>query len=78
MKFIFGAAANVKEDIGPEYVWDIFFHSLKNTGYQRKLRQTKFLNDEIYNFLNFTRSNTSCLEAHAGFFRLLMKGIFDP
>ena len=23
-------------------------------------------------------SNTSCLEAHAGFFRLLMKGIFDP
>ena len=22
-------------------------------------------------------SNTSCLEAHAGFFRLLMKGIFD-
>ena len=22
--------------------------------------------------------NTSCLEAHAGFFRLLMKGIFDP
>ena len=23
-------------------------------------------------------SNTSCLEAHAGFFTLLMKGIFDP
>ena len=23
-------------------------------------------------------SNTSCLEAHAGFSRLLMKGIFDP
>ena len=23
-------------------------------------------------------SNTSCLEAHAGFFRLLMNGIFDP
>ena len=23
-------------------------------------------------------SNPSCLEAHAGFFRLLMKGIFDP
>ena len=23
-------------------------------------------------------SNTSCLDAHAGFFRLLMKGIFDP
>ena len=25
-----------------------------------------------------TSSNTSCLEAHAGFFILLMKGIFDP
>ena len=25
-----------------------------------------------------TISNTSRLEAHAGFFRLLMKGIFDP
>jgi DNA-binding CsgD family transcriptional regulator len=24
------------------------------------------------------RSNRSHLEAHAGFFRLLMKGIFDP
>jgi hypothetical protein len=23
-------------------------------------------------------SDTSCLEAHADFFRLLMKGIFDP
>ena len=23
-------------------------------------------------------SNTSCLEAHAGFFRLIMKGIFNP
>ena len=23
-------------------------------------------------------SNTSCLEAHVGFFRLLMKGTFDP
>ena len=23
-------------------------------------------------------SNTSCLEAHAGIFKLLMKGIFDP
>ena len=25
-----------------------------------------------------TSSITSCLEAHADFFRLLMKGIFDP
>ena len=25
-----------------------------------------------------TSSNRACLEVHAGFFRLLMKGIFDP
>ena len=32
-------------------------------------------------FLNYRKvasSNTSHLEAHAGFFRLHMKGIFDP
>ena len=29
-------------------------------------------------FLKVTDYNTSCLEAHAGFFRLLMMGIFDP
>ena len=23
-------------------------------------------------------SNMACLEAHAGFFKMLMKGIFDP
>ena len=28
--------------------------------------------------LRVLNSNTSHLEAHAGFFRLLMKGIFDP
>ena len=30
------------------------------------------------NYRKVASSNTSCLEAHAGFFRLLMKGIFDP
>ena len=29
-------------------------------------------------YLQVESSNTSCLEAHAGFFRLLMQGIFDP
>ena len=35
----------------------------------------------IYFFLSYRKvasSNTSCLEAHAGFLRLLMKGIFYP
>ena len=30
------------------------------------------------NYCKVARSNTSHFEAHAGFFRLLMKGIFDP
>ena len=38
--------------------------------------------DQLLLFLHTYRkvasSNTSCLEAHVGFFRLLMKGIFDP
>ena len=29
-------------------------------------------------YLKVGSSNTSCLDAHAGIFRLLMKGIFDP
>ena len=32
----------------------------------------------VVTYSKFASSNTSCLEAHACFFRLLMKGIFDP
>ena len=32
----------------------------------------------IFMYSKVASSNTSHLEAHAGFFRLLMKGIFDP
>ena len=32
----------------------------------------------LINYHKVASSNTSRLEAHAGFFRLLMKGIFDP
>ena len=35
-----------------------------------KVRQIKYC--------KVASSNTSCLEAHAGFFRLLKKGIFNP
>ena len=31
----------------------------------------------MYKYRKVESSNTSCLEAHAGFFRLLMKGIFN-
>ena len=53
-------------------------------GFQIRLLRTmnRFLLHKVsYDFLEYlkvTSSNTSCLEAHAGFFGLLMKGIFDP
>ena len=31
-----------------------------------------------YKYSKVVSSNMSCLEAHTGFFRLLLKGIFDP
>ena len=34
------------------------------------------LNETLY--YKVTSPNASCLEAHAGLFRLLIKGIFDP
>ena len=33
---------------------------------------------DMYEYRKVASSNTSRLEAQAGFFRLLMKGIFDP
>ena len=33
---------------------------------------------QVIKYRKVTSSNTSHLEAYAGFFRLLMKGIFDP
>ena len=49
---------------------------LKKKTTEHLLISSKFLKNMIY--LKVTSSNTSCLEAHAGFFRFLMKGIFDP
>ena len=49
---------------------------LKKETTEHLLFSSKFLKNMIY--LKVTSSNTSRLEAHAGFFRLLMKGIFDP
>ena len=46
-----------------------------------KLTETAKLPSAKWPFFVYRKvasSNMSCLEAHAGFFRLLMKGIFDP
>ena len=59
----------------------------KEYGQECKKEWSKgILHQSIFELLNFldheyckvASSNTSHLEAHAGFFRLLMKGIFDP
>ena len=36
----------------------------------------KYYNKNTYD--KIANSNTSCFEAHVGFFRLLMKGFFGP
>ena len=41
-------------------------------------RNTLGVQGIILIYRKITSSNTSHLEAHSGFFRLLMKGIFDP
>ena len=37
-----------------------------------------FISDQGLNYRKIASSNTSRFEAHEGFFRLLMKGIFNP
>ena len=43
-----------------------------------KTRQKNLLLQEARDYRKVASSNTSRLEAQTGFFRLLMKGIFDP
>ena len=50
---------------------DIMFFS---SGYQL----AAFFGWSAFSYRKVLSSNTSHLEAHAGFFRLLMKRIFDP
>ena len=49
----------------------------KKYGLMTKINQqkTKYI---LYRYRKIASSNTSRLEAHVGFFRLLMKGIFGP
>ena len=56
-------------DQGDSRRGEVFGHLMKQIKYQ------------VYRRVNYHKvasSNKSRLEAHAGFFRLLMKGIFDP
>ena len=56
------------------------FHvlSLYLDPYQERKDAYQFNSYFSFEYRKVTSSNTSCLEAYAGFFRLLMKGIFDP
>ena len=42
------------------------------------LYKVKHLSLSDFQYHKVESSNMSCLEAHVGFFRLLMKGIFGP
>ena len=54
--------------------------NLQTTPTTHTLESIKDLNFslDIQTYRKVASSNMSRLEAHAGFFRLLMKGIFDP
>ena len=68
-----------------EKIWDYFdeenwlWKSNFGTFWHLPTNYTISQNSTIYyGYRRVASSNSSCLEAHAGFFRLLMKGIFDP
>ena len=54
----------------------IFVVFLENTKFDKISQANKWSVDKKPS--KITSSNTSCLEAHVGFFRLLMKGSFGP
>ena len=45
---------------------------------RQKVTLMVFIKPNLHKYRKVVSSNTSRLEAHAGFFKLLMKGIFDP
>ena len=57
----------------PVFLQDIYEYNGVPT---YKIHKTILENADTYR--KVASSNTSCLEAHDGLFRLLMKGIFDP
>ena len=51
---------------------------LADAGLMKDVRHVSCVADMgMYVYSKVASSNTSCLEAHTGFFKLLMKGIFD-
>ena len=68
----------VGEELREDIILVIFLKYLQNwefVSYEKYATIWNSLNDNKYR--KFASSNTSRLEAHEGFFRLFMKGIFD-
>ena len=61
----------------PNYLKMITRGILSPTLFSLKLIWFLGLHRYYFSYRKVASSNTSCLEAHVGFFRLLMKGIFD-
>ena len=59
-----------------EHLATVFLWNIKTFLFKKWVKNVE--SAEISNYRKVTSFNTSCLEAHAGFLRLLMKGIFDP
>ena len=57
-----------KRELFSSLVYGVFIHQY--------LERSPYFNSNSYR--NVASSDTSCLEAHAGFFKLLMNGTFDP
>ena len=53
-------------------------YSISAISFHRNYSFLKVENVKIFIYRKVASSNMSRLEAHTGFFRLLMKGIFDP
>ena len=59
-------------------IFDIWLSSLDIMDDFKLISRTAIFRFGEINYRKVAISNTSCLLAHIGFFRLLMKGIFNP
>ena len=65
------------DNIGTEFIENSGLLEMAEANQIVMLFPQVFTSFTIY-YCKVANSNTSCLEAHAGFFRLLIKGILDP
>ena len=63
------------------HIFEAFLAFLEKLNFTQMFVISKKMGRKEHKFSEYRKaasSNTSCLETHTGFFRLLMKRIFDP